>query len=162
MAINGNSCSNKSIIVNLRWRIIRKTAYSTFKRQKNTHTPTTVAKRDGNSHITLEIKYFRHQSEDNVSLPPPVSASVKTTRTTNQYPKTGEWFEPYNKETRVSPPLHQGRNAIVNTFRNNANDVRKMSTLPVPQVTTAQGKSKKTVNQNQEKTGLSDLRLCLS
>lgn len=58
MAINGNSCSNKSIIVNLENN--SKTAYSTFKRQKNTHTPTTVAFRDGNSHITLEITHFRH------------------------------------------------------------------------------------------------------
>ena len=70
MAIEGDSCSRKSLIVNPWWRIIRKTAYSTFKRQKNTHTPTTVAFRDGNSHITLEIKHFRHQSEGNVSLPP--------------------------------------------------------------------------------------------
>ena len=138
--------------MNLWWRIIRKTAYSTFKRQKNTHTPTTVAFRDGNSTITLEIKHFRHQSEGNVSLPPPASSSVKTIRTTHQYPKPGEWFEPYNKETRVSPPLHQGRNAIVNTFRNTVNNVRKLSTSPVPQVTTTSGKSKKTVNQNQEKT----------
>ena len=115
-----------------------KTACSTCKRQKNTHTPTTVAKRDGNSHITLEIKYFHHNSEGNVSLPtPPASSSVKTTRTTNQYPKTREWFEPYNKETHASPPLHQGKNTIVNTFRDTVNDVRKMSTLPVPQVTTA-------------------------
>ena len=103
--------------MNLWWRIIRKTAYSTFKRQKNTHTPTTVAKRDGNSHITFEIKHFRHQSEGNVSLPPPVSSSVKTTRITNQYPKTGEWFEPYNKETRVSPPLHKEKGKTVNQIR---------------------------------------------
>ena len=61
----------KSILVNLWWRIIRKTAYSPFKKaDKHTHTPTTVAKRDGNSHITLEIKHFRHNSEGNVSLPP--------------------------------------------------------------------------------------------
>ena len=76
------------------------------KRLKNTHTPTTVAKRDGNSHITLEIKNFRHPSEGNVSLPPPASSSVKTTRTTNQYPKTREWFKLNNVETHASPPLH--------------------------------------------------------
>ena len=117
MAVDGNSCSRKSLIVNPWWRIIRKTAYSTFKRQKNTHTPTTIAFRDGNSHITLKIKHFRHQSEGNVSLPPPASSSVKTTRTTNQYPKTGEWFEPYNKETRVSPPLHKEKGKTVNQIR---------------------------------------------
>ncbi|MBR5352652.1 MAG: hypothetical protein IK126_02985, partial [Bacteroidales bacterium] len=42
--------------------------------------------------------------------------------------------------------------AVVNLFRNTVNNVRKMSTSPVRRVTTASGKSKKTVNQNQEKT----------
>ena len=173
MAIEGDSCSRKSLIVNPWWRIIRKTAYSTFKRQKNTHTPTTVAFRDGNSHITLEIKHFRHQSEGNISSPPPASSSVKTTRTTNQYPKTGEWFEPYNKETRVSPPLHQGRNAIVNTFRNTVNNVRKLSTSPVRRVTPSSGSevateweqpcfNVKKLSTKIRKRKVSDLRLCLS
>ena len=87
------------------------------KGRKNTHTPTTVAKRDGNSHITLEIKHFRHPSEGNVSLPPPASLSVKTTRTTNQYPKTREWFEPNNVETHASPPLHKEKGKTVNQIR---------------------------------------------
>ena len=71
MAIDGNSCSNKSIIVNIWWRIMRKNSvFDVQKAEKHTHTPTTVAKRDGNSHITLEITHFRHTSEGNVSLPP--------------------------------------------------------------------------------------------
>ncbi len=103
--------------MNLWWRIIRKTAYSPFKKAENALTPTTVAKRDGNSHITLEIKYFRHPSEGNVSLPPPASSSAKTTRTTNQYPKTREWFEPNNIETHTSPPLLQEKGKTVNQIR---------------------------------------------
>jgi hypothetical protein len=45
--------------------------------------------------------------------------------------------------------------AVVNLFRNTVNNVRKLSTSPVRRVTTASGKSKKTVNQYQEKTQIS-------
>ena len=142
MTINGNSCSNKSIIVNIWWRIIRKNSvFDVQKAEKHTHTPTTVAKRDGNSHITLEIKHLRHPSEGNVSLPPPASSSVKTTRTTNQYPKTREWFEPNNIETHASPPLLQEK---ANPSSKSGKDTLALraTVLQFGLATTASGKSR--------------------
>ena len=128
-----------------------KTAYSTFKRQKNTHTPTTVAKRDGNSHITLEITHFRHTSEGNVSLPPPASSSVKTTRTTNQYPKTREWFEPNNVETHASPPLHQEKGkSVIQIRKRHPRATRYSATVRIWRQ--PHQEKAKTCQPNQEKT----------